>query len=124
MPWVEAVAVLVAALGWLTFCAMMLRSIRLTYVIYAQWQLIGPETEAELRRQGMPYSDGLTDAWWEQIAPFTPYERIARELATKNVRTDNALANVIRRYQQARRISTVALFSALVALAMLVIGHR
>ena len=89
-------------------------------MIHGQWQLIGPETEEELRRQGMPYFDGLIEQWTH----MSFYERIARELATKTVRTDDALATAIRRYGHARRISAVALSSTLVAIATLVISHR
>lgn len=117
---VENFAGVVFVTGGLTFVAMMAWSVLLTYEIYTQWQLIGPETERELHRQGMPYIDGPEE---EQVFRFRHYERVTRELSSKKVRTDDRLATLIRRYQRARQVAVAAFISAFAALATLVIGR-
>ena len=114
---VENVAGVIVLTGGLTFVAMMAWSVFLTYAIYMQWQLIGPETERELQRQGMPHIDGLEE---ERVFPFRHYERVTRELSSRKVRTDDRLATLIRRYQRARQVAAAGVIIAFAAMAVLV----
>ena len=82
------------------------------------------KTEEELKAQGMPYFEGLSDEWWRHSSLPLPHVRVANALVTKTVHTDDVFANAIRRYRRARRIATAAFCTAVVAFGAIVISSR